>query len=209
MKKIYLLITSLLVLFSCQLQKNEETTVNDTKDQKNLVVENILSRRSIRSYKTEQIKESQLDTIIKCGINAPSAMNRQSWEVRIIQNAELIKEINSGFAAFSKKEDPNYSVFYNAPTVVLIAAQKDNPMSPIDCALLGENMVLAAESMNIGSCIIAGPMGYLNSEEAAKTILPKLSLPEGYAPLYTIALGYKNENPDAKPRDAAKVQVIK
>lgn len=209
MKKICISVMLLAILASCQPQK-KETSIVEVKDQKNLVVENIMKRRSIRVYKPEQISPDQLDTIIQCGINAPSAMNKQSWVVRIVQDPELIKAMNDGFVAFSKKQqDPNFSVFHGAPTVVLVAAQKNNTMSTVDCALLGENMVLAAESMGIGSCFIAGPIGYLNSPEAKKDIYPKLSLPDDYELLYTVSLGYKNENPGPKPRDAAKVQVIK
>lgn len=198
--KIFNLVAIMMIfgMVSCQSGQNQQQTVSDSG--KNLVVENIMSRRSIRSYKPEQVKEDELNTIIQCAINAPSAMNRQSWEVRVVQNPELLKAMS----ALSER-DP----FYGAPTVIIVASEVNNTYSPVDCGLLGENILLAAESMNIGTCVIAGPIGAMNSPEAQESIVAKLNLPENYKPLFTIALGYKNESPEARPRDPAKVQIIK
>lgn len=187
---------------------------------KNVTVENILLRKSIRSYKQEQIKPEQLDVLIRCGINAPSAMNKQSWEIRIIQNPELLKKIKDGFVNYAKNgpmknilgdrlDDPNFCIFYNAPTLIVIANDVNNNFSQIDCGLMGGNILLAAQSMNIGTCVLGSTVIYLNSPEGHDKILPALNLPEGYRPLYGIALGYKNETPAAKPRDEKKVQIIK
>ncbi len=198
--KIFNLVAIMMIfgMVSCQSGQNQQQTVSDSG--KNLVVENIMSRRSIRSYKPEQVKEDELNTIIQCAINAPSAMNRQSWEVRVVQNPELLKAMS----ALSER-DP----FYGASTVIIVASEVNNTYSPVDCGLLGENILLAAESMNIGTCVIAGPIGAMNSPEAQESIMAKLNLPENYKPLFTIALGYKNESPEARPRDPAKVQIIK
>jgi nitroreductase len=154
----------------------------------------IMSRRSIRSYKPEQIKDEELDTILKCGINAPSAMNSQSWEIRVIQNPEILKKIEGSF--------------HNAPTLIIIASATDNFFSPVDCGLLGQNILLAAESLNIGTCVVGNITRFLNSPEGAE-VVKIFELPEGYTPLYGIAMGYKNENPEAKPRDKGKIKIIK
>jgi nitroreductase len=187
-------------LASCQNTQNQSGQQPAEGDSTNRVVETMMSRRSIRAYKPEQVKDEELKTIMDCAVNAPSAMNKQSWEVRVIQNPELLQAI----AGLSER-----NLFYNAPTLIVIAAEENNRYSPVDCGLLGENILLAAESMNIGTCVIAGVIDALNSPAALEAILPKLNLPATHKPLYTIALGYKNESPEAKPRDSAKVQVIK
>ena len=201
------------VLVSCQTSSNEGSQACD---KKNIVVENIMNRRSIRSYKPEQVKDSELEIILECAINAPSALNKQSWEVRIIQDQALINEINQGFVQYasdkqmqgnaSRSQEAGFSVFHGAPTVILVAAREGGA---IDCGLLGQNILLSAESMNIGTCVIGGVIGYLNTPEAQENIVPKFKLSEGFKPLYTISLGYKNETPKAKPRDKTKVQFIK
>lgn len=194
------LILVALGLASCRNTQNQSEQQPVASESTNRVVESIMNRRSIRAYKPEQVKDEELKIIMDCAINAPSAMNRQSWEVRVIQNPELLQAI----AGLSER-----NLFYSAPTLIVIAEEENNKYSSVDCGLLGENILLAAESMNIGTCVIAGVIDALNSSAARETILPKLNLPATHKPLYTIALGYKNESPDAKPRDSAKVQVIK
>ncbi len=217
MKRIYWLVIGLVVLFSCQQeQKNRQEM--ETKSKKDIVIENIMSRRSVRSYRPEQIKEEEMKEVMTCAINAPSAMNRQSWELRVVQKPELLKAINDGFVAYakdksmggnaSKSQEPGYSVFHGAPTLIVVANDTKNAYSQVDCGLLGQNILLAAESMDIGTCVVGGVIPFLRTPEA-KDVIAQLNLPEGYEPLYTISMGYKNEHPDAKPRDAAKYQVIK
>lgn len=216
MKKVYLLLTIVLLISSCQQQEKKETSMEN---KKNEVVENILKRRSIRSYKPDLINQNQMDTILQCAINAPSALNKQSWEVRVIQNQELLKEINDGFINYAKEKnmpgsasrvnEPGFSVFHGAPVLIIVASEKDNFYSPIDCGLLGQNILLAAESMDIGTCVIGSLKAYFDTPEAQEKIIPRFELSEGYEVLYTISIGYKNEYPDAKPRDKAKAKIIR
>jgi nitroreductase len=172
--------------------KGEDKKVEEKKEASAIDV--IMSRRSIRSYKPEQIKDEELNKILECGINAPSAMNHQSWEIRVIQNPELLKKIEGSY--------------HNAPTLIVIASATDNFFSPVDCGLLGQNILLAAESLDIGTCIVGNITRFLNSPEGAEAV-KSLELSEGYKPLYGIAVGYKNEKPEAKPRDKGKIKVIK
>lgn len=203
MKKLLLSVMLMTSIVSCQ-EAQKEAVAQDTK---NATVETILSRRSIRSYKPEQISEGALDTIINCAINAPSARNMQPWEVRVVQDPELLQAVTEGFKASTGNPDAK-DPFFAAPTVVFVAYQKENFFGQLDCGWLGQNILLAAESMNIGTCVVGGPVNYLNSPDA-KDIVAKLNFSDGYEILYTIAMGYKNESPDAKPRDAGKVEIIK
>ncbi len=78
----------------------------------------------------------------------------------------------------------------------------------LDCGLLGENMMLAAQSLGLGTCCLGGCISFINSDPSAAPYLDKLTVPEGYTLLYAIAVGYPDEAPEAKPRDAAKVKFI-
>ncbi|MDR1169342.1 MAG: nitroreductase [Prevotellaceae bacterium] len=173
-------------------EKEEDKKVEEKKEPSAIDV--IMNRRSIRSYKPEQIKDNELNTILECGVNAPSALNLQSWEIRVIQNPEILKKIEGSF--------------HNAPTLIVIASAADNFFSPVDCGLLGQNILLAAESMDIGTCVLGNFTAFLNSPEGAD-VFKSLELSEGYKPLYSIAVGYKNERPEAKPRDKGKIKIIK
>lgn len=216
MKKRNLIMAALLVVFvaSCETKNQEKMEVN----KKDVVIENIMNRRSIRSYKPEQIKDAELEQIIECGINAPSGLNKQSWELRVIQNPDFIAEMNNGFVKYaaglelegsaSRSQQPGFSVFHGAPTVILVASNQ-SLYSPVDCGLLGENILLSAEAMDIGTCVVGGVVEYLDTQEAKENIVPRFKLSEGYKPLYCIVMGYKNESPKAKPRDKSKVEYIR
>lgn len=215
MKKIILILLVVVGLTSCAGgQKNEQPVPEVNKEQ--VVIDNILSRRSIRSYKPEQINQEQMDVIMNCAINAPSAMNKQSWVVKVVQNRDLLQQMNKGFVEHSKKSNPekdltamdkdDYSIYYNAPTVIFVAREKGNLMSEMDCGLLVQNILLSAEAMDIGTCVLGGFPRYL-LEDAA--LLSTLELPETHELSIAIAMGYKNQWPDAKPRDPSKVSYIK
>ena len=175
----------LLVLCSCTPQGSRQTeAVADSVSvsQVNPVVETMMSRRSIRKYKPEAVEREKMQTIIECGINAPNGMNKQSWEIRVVDNPEFINGLTEIFKQENPKaaERPGFkNMFNNAPTVVFIANDPTYDMSPIDCGLLGENMILSAWSMGIGSCCLGGPVRFMKSPAAAE-YMKKLGFSEGY-----------------------------
>ncbi|MDR2475118.1 MAG: nitroreductase [Bacteroidales bacterium] len=192
----------------CNQQTENQSNAVSSSPQKNEVVENILNRRSIRSYKSEQVAQAQLDTIINCAINAPSAVNRQPWEVRVVQHADLLKKINDRVKTKSNNTKEDYSVFYNAPTLIIVARDKQNNYSASDCGMLAQNILLSAESLGLGTCVIGSLAGVFNDSDSGD-LLKAIKLPDTHEVIYGIALGYKNETPDAKPREKAKVQFIR
>ena len=202
-----------LALCGCTSQPSQkETGMSDSivKVQDNPVIETIMARRSIRKYKPEAVERDKMETILNCGIHAPNGMNKQSWEVRVVDNQDFINELTEIF----KKENPKAAeragfknMFNNAPTVAFIAYDPRYDMSQIDCGLLGANMILTAQSMGIGSCCLGGPVRFMKSPAAAG-YLKKLDFSDGYELLYAIAFGYPDEAPAAKPRDTSKVKFI-
>ena len=205
-------------MVSCNNNKTEAVDENSKceqqcSEQKNQVVDCIMSRRSIRAYKPEQIKDEELKTILECAINAPSARNSQPWEIRVMQNKEAIENLNKEVIADMIEKRPeakerfadeNASVFFHAPTLLVVAYDTTQYWGQSDCGMLVQNVLLAAESMNIGSCAVGCCREYINSPKAADFV-KSLNLPENYVVYLTVTLGYKDENPDAKPRDDKKV----
>lgn len=174
------------------------------------VIETIMSRRSVRKYRPEPVGRDTMQTIIRCGLNAPNGMGRQSWEIRIVDNPEFINGITEVYLKEnpSAESEPGFvNMFRNAPTVAFIAHDPSYGMSQIDCGLLGENMILAAWSMGIGSCCLGGAGRFMHTPAAA-AYLERLDFSEGYEMLYCIAFGYPDETPDAKPRDMSKARYI-
>ena len=133
------------------------------------------------------------------GINAPSGMNRQPWIVRVVEDQKLIADVNQAAGR---------SLFYDAPALICVCTPA-NGRGELDAGLLGENMMLAAQSMGLGTCCLGGPVRFLLSNEKCKFFLDRLDIPADYKLNYILAIGYPNEQPDAKPRDASKVKYIK
>lgn len=186
-------------------------SASSEKNEKNEVIETILSRRSIRKYKDTPVNRDTMQVILNCGINAPNGMNKQSWEVRVVDNPAFINGITEVYKQVHPEaagDNGFKNMFRNAPTVVFIAHDPSYDCSQIDCGLLGENMILSAWSMGIGSCCLGGPVRFMKSEPGAADYLKRLGFSEGYELLYCIAFGYPDESPAARPRNAEKVSFV-
>lgn len=114
-------------------------------------IQALTTRRSCRSFKQEQIKEEELQTILACGLNAPSARNRQSSKIVVVQNKEEIKKLSKLNAeVIGNDVDP----FYGAPTVCFIFVPKEESNGVKDGALVIGAMQIGAYALNMGSCWI-------------------------------------------------------
>lgn len=183
--------------------ENREQRVAATTDTASVVTDLMMSRRSIRAYKDSTISRETLKAILKCGINAPNGMNRQSYEIRVIDSPTLIDSITKAVV----KDNPKIAeragfknIFVNAPCVVCIAYDTQYDMAQIDCGLLGENILLAAWAKGIGSCCLGSSARWILDSPSAKPYLDRMAFSKGYELLYCIALGYPDETPDARPR---------
>jgi glutathione peroxidase-family protein len=170
------------------------TIETDMQMEINPVLRNIMSRRSVRKYLDKPVEHKKLETIALAGINAPSAMNRQNWAIRIIEDQKLMADVKD--------------MCRNAPNLICVCAPTDGRFD-LDAGLLGENMMLAAQSLGLGTCIQTGPIRFLTTDEKAKSFRDSLDIPEGYKLLFVISIGYPDEQPEAKPRDASKIEFIK
>ncbi len=190
---------------------NDSTNVNIEKSNERAVVETIMTRRSVRDYKEEAVDREQMAKVIECGIYAPSAMNLQTWAVRVVDDKAFL----DGVTEIAVKQNPKLkeqagfrNFFRNAPTVAFIACPEESYSGEYDCGLLSENMMLSAWSMGIGSCCLGSVVPVMNSEEA-KPYMERLQLPEGYKLLVAIAFGYPaGEAPVAPERDASKAYYV-
>ena len=177
----------------------------------NPVLSNIMARRSVRKYLDKPVEHEKLEVIVRAGINAPSGMNRQPWIIRVVEDQQLIANVNEVFKKENPDQvarDPNFkNMFRNAPNLICVCTPDDG-RGELDAGLLGENMMLAAQAMGLGTCCLGGPVRFLNTNEKCKFFLDRLDIPEGYKLNYILAIGYPDEQPDAKPRDASKVKYI-
>ncbi len=170
---------------------------------------NIINRRrSTRDFLPTQIKENELQAILKAGIYAPYG-DKDSRIFTVIQNKRMIERINQeakdavitmelpGLKQLGTQSD--FNCFYGAPTVALISGSLGFPGSSYDCAAAAENMLIAAESIDIGSCWIHFSIFAFNVEKG-KLLQKALEIPEGFEPMVSVALGYKGNNKNVIPQ---------
>ena len=206
MKKIFLAMTLALATMGANAQGCCKTKASCNND----VINTIMARRSIRKYLDKPVEHAKLELIAKCGVNAPNGMNSQRWAVRVVESKDWV----DGTTAIFKKANPDMAgrdknfknMFRNAPNIICVATPNGEPS--VDAGMLGENMMLAAQSPGLGTCCLGGPVRFLNTNADCKPYLDKLNLPDGYEVSFIIAVGYPDEQPEAKPRDEGKREYI-
>ena len=178
----------------------------------NEVLKTIAARRSTRRFRPEPISEDELRAILEAGLTAPSGHNDQSWYFAVVQNGELLKEISDGGKIEMAKlpvewianlgRNEKFNIFHNAPTAVIVATRKDAVSPVADACAAIENMLIAAESLGIGSCWIGFAQFYFTGPERTR----KVGIPDGYAVQFAVALGYRAEgfNSDRPARKYGK-----
>jgi glutathione peroxidase-family protein len=178
----------------------------------NPVLSSIMARRSVRKYLDKPVEHEKLETIVRAGINAPSGMNRQPWIVRVVESQQLIADVTEVYKqenAEQVKRDKDFkNMFRNAPNLICVCTPAKGG-GELDAGLLGENMMLAAQSLGLGTCCLGGPVRFLKANEKCKFFMDRLDIPSDYQLNYIIAVGYPDEQPEAKPRDTSKVKYIK
>ena len=203
MRKILLLPLLAFAMLSCTAPKTQEPMQNE-------VVNAIMARRSIRQYHQVPVGRDTLMQIMTCGINAANGQNKQSWEVRIIDNPTTLQQVQD-LMAVGNPALPAEMVrgcMRGAPVMTFIARDKGYDFSAYDCGLLAGNVMLAAQSLGVGSICLGSPVRFINDAENSAEILSLLGFSENYELSLCIGLGYANEMPAAKPRDINKVQFV-
>ncbi len=182
----------------------------------NDVLKTIEKRRSLRGFSSEQISEKDMEAIMTAGLQAPTAMNLQNWHFTVVQNKELLEEINNSCKealpeALKQRMldrfngDANYSVSYNAPTLVFTFGEESSPYAQLNCGFASQNIVLASESLGYNSCYI-GMLAMLFED---KSFYEKLKVPAGYKVATVLALGKGNKEMPVPEKDFSKVTYLK
>jgi nitroreductase len=153
------------------------------------VLDVIFTRRSIRSYTGEPIDADRVRALLDAAAQAPTALHSNPWLFVVIQSEAVLKRYSDqtkaswllelpsqadlyrprgGDARRFRDElrDPEFSVFFNAGTLVVIYARAHTPFAAADCWLAAQNLILAACALGLGTCIVASASNALDSAEA-------------------------------------------
>ncbi|MCQ2374741.1 MAG: nitroreductase family protein [Salinivirgaceae bacterium] len=207
MKKTLFMLVSLFAMVSC----TSPQVKNEVGDASQVVDSVIMARRSVRQYTDKTISRDMLNQVLKSGINAPNGQGRQAYEIRVVDNPEMLAAITMAVLNDNQAMKPQNEVkniFAGAPCVVFIANDTTYDMSQVDCGLLGQNIILSAWSKGIASCCMAYPVRLMKESKLCAPLIAKLGFSQGYNLLYSIALGYANESPNAKPRKTEKIKYV-
>lgn len=152
----------------------------------NTVIENILTRRSVRAFTEKEISKEDIDILVKCALYAPSARNLQTWKFTVLTKKEDIRELASVMGKALGRE--GYDM-YSPSALIIPSNKKDSPFGRDDNACALQNIFLAAHSLGIGSVWINQLNGICDEPEVRK-VLNKFEIPEDHIVFGMAALGY-------------------
>ena len=159
----------------------------------NDVIKNIMTRTSIRKYTDQPIKKADIETLLRAGMAAPTAVNKQPWHFVAVTDKAKLKELSGGRGGMLEQ----------CALAIVVCGNMEKAMPGKareywvqDCSAATENILLAAHALGLGAVWTGGyPM-----EDRMATISKALKLPETIIPLCTIVIGYPAESPTPKDK---------
>ncbi len=195
------LVFAVTISMSCQ---NRPTSA----DSASAVLENIATRTSIRQFTDTPLTESEIETLLKAGMAAPTAINYQPWHFIVVTDPEVRSSLVSGRVNTMYAQAPCLIVVCGEVNWIRRGRDGEEPVEmengnwAVDCALAGENILLAAHALGLGG-VWTACYPYPDRYELVKE---KLGIPDKVMPLTVLALGHPAENPE--PKDKWKPEKI-
>ena len=170
-------------------------------------LEALVTRRSTRNYKPDPVEQEKIDKILEAGRQAPSGGNNQTSHFFVIRNPEVLDKLivmtEKAFAAMEATENTyasmkhsinaskkgGYVFCYNAPVLIVVANRKDYGNNIADCACTIENMMVAANALDLGSCWI-NQLKWLNGDTEIVEYLRGFGMKENERVYGAVIIGY-------------------
>ena len=171
----------------------------------NPVVQNILSRRSVRHFQEKEIPKTLLSIIVKAGVYAPSGHNLQTWRFTVITNKKEILQLKEIVQKMAKRKGVYFYGFENPNKLILVSNDRRNRDGIQDASCAAQNIMLAAHSYGIGS-VWLNPFMTICDEPEIRALLDTYEIPFEHIVWAMIALGYPVEE---NHRLAKKTDVIR
>lgn len=177
--------------------------LSSCEEPENDVLRAIFERRSVRDYKDEPVSDDLIRKLIRAGVQAPSAANKQPWRFVVVKDKQMMKRLSDKAKELwvdeSRKSSnpdlirmaqmvsrPDFNIFFDAPLLIMIFSHPDAFSPHYDCSLAAGNMMLAAGSLGLGSCWI----GLAAPVERVATMMRELGVPEGHRLIAPLIFGY-------------------
>ena len=158
-------------------------------------INNIMTRTSIRQYTDEPVSKADIETMLRAGMAAPTAVNRQPWHFVVINSKEKLAELAG--------DNPRGGMLKKAPLAIVVCGNMDKALPGQgrgfwvqDCSAATENILLAANAIGLGAVWT----GLYPDVNRAGAVAKVLKLPETFIPLCTIVIGHPAEQPAPKDK---------
>lgn len=162
-------------------------------DAARIVLDNIATRASVRQFTDQPVEAAVMEQILRAGMAAPSAVNKQPWAFVVVTEAEQIAALNDVHP---------YANLKTATAAVIVCGDMDKALEGRareywvqDCSAVTENILLAAHALGLGAVWC----GVYPSLERAAAVSEVLGLPGSIVPLNIITMGYPAA--DVQPKD--------
>ena len=166
----------------------------------------IHGRRSVRAYTPQRLDQATINTLLAAAVRAPTAIHEEPWAFLILQDPDTLKRVSDhakrffveemhrahldrGGHTLAKFEQPDFNIFYDAGTLIVICGKSTGPFIVADCWLAAENLMLAAFSLGLGTCVIGSAVSGLNTPEMKDA----LKIPADVSAIAPIIVGVPSE----------------
>jgi nitroreductase len=164
-------------------------------------LETIYGRRSIRHYTKRLVSNDEVLTLLRAAAQAPSAVNLQPWAFSVVQDEARLRRWSDRAKDLTlhalggpplpdelrlRLADPEFNIFYDAGTLIVICAKPLGQHPDWDCCLAAQNLMLAAHAMGLGTCVVGLAWGLFERGD----VKAELGVPQEYRPTLPIVVGY-------------------
>ena len=189
MKKLLTIMLALTMTVGASAQQRTE------KSDAQVAINNIMTRTSIRQYTDEPVSKENIETMLRAGMAAPTAVNRQPWHFVVINSKEKFAELAG--------DNPRGGMLKQAALAIVVCGNMDKALPGPgqgfwvqDCSAATENILLAANALGLGAVWT----GLYPDENRAASVAKVLKLPQAFIPLCTILIGHPAEHPQPKDK---------
>lgn len=167
------------------------------------VLDAIHARRSVRSYAPEPVDRTTVLALLRAAVRAPTAVHQEPWAFVVLQDPSALKRLSDRAKPLFAEEahrahldrgghlldvfaSPEFNIFYDAGTLIVICAKPMGPFVVADCWLAAENLMLAACAMGLGTCVIGSAVPALNTPQ----VKAELGIPAGLTAVAPLIVGW-------------------
>ena len=182
------------------------------------VMDAIYHRRSVRNYAPGKIDQTIIRSLLDAAVHAPTAMHEEPWSFAVIQDKKLLDRLSESAKKLVRNEaqgsdtdrakhtlhvvdKPDFHVFYNAGTLIVIYSKLEGQFVVADCWLAAENLLLGAYAQGLGTCVIGFAVTTLNTPEWKA----ELKIPAGMTAIAPVILGVPAGETPTVPRKPAEI----